>query len=103
MALTMHRHIVRERETQGGERRQGEERKEGYTENRTSEERGEERESKSLTDRERRRKAERERGRSERERDGSRKPLLIFISSARSSQLLVVAVRRCVVIGYVSF
>jgi len=39
----------------------------------------------------------------ERERDGSRKPLLIFISSARSSQLLVVAVRRCVVIGYVSF
>jgi len=39
----------------------------------------------------------------ERERDAGRKPLLIFISSARSSQLLVVAVRRCVVIGYVSF
>lgn len=53
---------------------------------------GEKRESKSIEQKE-----------SERERESSRKPLLIFISSARSSQLLVVAVRRCVVIGYVSF
>lgn len=97
MALTMHRHIVRERETQGRGVARGREKGGVYTENRTNEERDEERESKSLTDRESR---ERE---GERERDGSRKPLLIFISSARSSQLLVVAVRRCVVIGYVSF
>lgn len=34
MALTMHRHIVRERETQGGRRAKGKG-KEGYTENRT--------------------------------------------------------------------
>lgn len=85
MALTMHRHIVRESERhRGGGGQRGKERK--GTQRIEPSGRG--------VRRARARQTERERG---------RKPLLIFISSARSSQLLVVAVRRCVVIGYVSF